>query len=368
MISIAERKAIAVPSAADLRRTAQRLAIDSFPAYFEVPSSDLEKVAAAQGTLMKGLDDVPGAVQALLQDHGDEQALRIAAVRLKEDTQRRLEIAEGFPPRDTDSLWLGISDLHRGVLGEGNAGALLFSAEQMVARAGWDQELAARLADPRLRQPDPALARAAMALDVAAEATAARNALQAQQLIDSAPEMAQDLRLHRATGPLGGPPTKRYIELIDPDARAAIAKCSKAVAKRLNELDEGSLAALAGATAKAWSNANFDPNLAALQGQLARERDSLLRAGLGAARQWDAAGNDLGPRFTSMMGAELQKLDSQRAELPEAGNPDRLMREDLAAAVVHDASQRVLLERSAERAGPSQESGREAGPDLGMDF
>lgn len=325
--------------------------------------SDLERFADGREGLINALDAVPGEVQAWAQDQATKEVLRIAAFRQQVSDLHQREMASARPPLSRDSLWLGISDLERGILGEENAQALLFMSEELRGRAEGDRELAARLAKSHLEQ-NPDLQQAIEKLDMAAQATAAHNVLQAQRLIDSAPEIARASGFAEPISDPIPPPTKRYAELMDSNTHSLLSRCSDAVADYLTELDDGSLAHLARATAKSWSKGSVDPNVASLQGRLGRQRDTALEEGLAAARRWGKNRNDFDQMIGEQMRAELQEINKQMSGLPEAGSPDRLLREDLAAAAIHDASQQVLLER----AGPSRELGPEAGPDTGMEL
>jgi hypothetical protein len=187
-------------------------------------------------------------------------------------------------------------------------------------------------------------------------------------MIDSAPENARASGFDQSTSDPLRPPTERYAPVLGPDAHALLSACSSEAAKHMTQLDDRSLAYLTEATAKPWSKENFDPGLAATQGGLLRARNAALREGLEAARLFGEHGQDFDGMIREQKWRDLREIEGQLSVLPEIGNPDKLLGANLVPAIVQDACQQVLVERSRDRAGPSRGAARDQGsePDIGF--
>lgn len=344
------------PLSGDLKRVAERLAVESdrhLRHMIHWDQSRLEKVAGRRKMHMDSLDLVPGKVKAWAQNGAREGIFKVAAF-----LERNQDLDERHSPSYFPDPWLGVSESERGILGDKTTQALLFAAEGLQGRAQRDPELAARMADRNLAG-DTGLWREGVTLDLAAEAVAAQHALDIRGLIASAPERARGSGFNQPmAGPDGlvAPPTRLYLGRMNSHTLTSISACSEETAKHLRGLDDRSLAYLAQATANPWSTGRFDPAASAREGCLERDRGNILNEGRDAAWRFGAEGRESDKKHRDRMWQELRDLDAQMAELPEVGRSDKLLGSESVSAVLHDATQQVLFDKSMARAEPSQQA------------
>ncbi len=350
MKTIDEQKPIAVPSVADVRRAVSREAAGQLPTLLPYLKRDLEAKAAGRNSYLERLGNVPRVAHEWLRDHTEDDVFWIAAERQQLADQR----GGIFGPRlYGDMAWFPLRSTERATLGERNSQALLFQAEKIRALSMRNPEIAQAMQDSFMKTAY--LTRPSHLLDAAAEATAANTALEVMETIKSAREVPQKIKRARATSGLLRPPIDMHEEELGPDLYSKLRDASENVVPYLERLDDDTVRYLASETAANWSKANFDPRTAERRAGLMRDRDAALGKGLAAARHsvLTGVGHDLG--LAQQVRGELDQFDQEISELSEVGNVDRiLMPDSVSAAVIHDASQQVLLMRSLDFQGRDQ--------------
>jgi hypothetical protein len=340
------------------------MAVGFVPSLLREAPASLEHEAAGREQRLERLDEVPGNLQAWLSVHYDQRMRGVARVRQK-------HFGDGPAlAEDPAALWIGMDEWNRAVLGKAATRDLLFNAEMLRGAARHNPRiLDLPLEDSGYSSHQSFDEKQGADLKEAARAIAAQHASDLRERIDMALSGAPIMSGSGSpASDLITPPTMRHKLLMDKATHGDLSSCAETAAEMLKGCDEWTLSRLAADSAVAWSKENFDPKVAALRGSLERDGRSALLTGLAASWRWGAGEKDRDRDLARRMEAQLRGIDDQLSALPEAGDPDRMLREDLVHAVTYDAALQVQVGRVAEQTLRSAVDGPEAGPDVGMDM